>query len=84
LPLGGTGGTLAGVTADPTARALRAVHALAADLAAERRETAALRRRVVELQAEVDRLQLGLAPARSRPSRLSPGSLPPAPVAERG
>jgi hypothetical protein len=83
LPLGCTGDTLATVTGDPTARALRAVHVLAADLAAERRENAALRRRVAELQADVDRLQLELAPARSRGSRLSPGSLPPAPVAER-
>jgi cell division protein FtsB len=71
------------VTTDPTARALRAVQALAADLAAERRESAALRRRVAELQAEVDRLNAGAGPARPLDARLVPGSRPEAPVAGR-
>jgi len=61
---------------------LRAVHVLAADLAAERRETAVLRRRVADLEAEVERLQRGLTPPRSRETHSSPGSRPTARVAE--
>ncbi len=40
-----------------TARALRAMEALAADLATERREVAALRRENASLRAEVERLK---------------------------
>jgi cell division protein FtsB len=46
-----------------TARALRAMEALAADLAAERREVAALRRENASLRAEVERLKAGRRPA---------------------
>jgi cell division protein FtsB len=42
-----------------TARALRAMEALAADLATERREAAALRRQNASLRAEVERLKAG-------------------------
>ena len=45
-----------------TARALRAMEALAADLAAERREVAALRRENASLRAEVERLKAGRGP----------------------
>ena len=68
------------VTGDPTARALRAVHTLAADLAAERRENALLRRRIAELQGEVERLRAAAAPVRPRDP---PGPRPAAPVGDR-
>jgi cell division protein FtsB len=48
------------MAADPTAvaaRALLAMREIAADLAAERRENAALRRQVAELEAENERLR---------------------------
>jgi|1185.fasta_scaffold115714_2 cell division protein FtsB len=45
-----------------TARALRAMEALAADLATERREVAALRRENASLRAEVERLKAGRGP----------------------
>jgi hypothetical protein len=61
-----------GVAVDPTARALRAVHVLAADLAAERRENAALRRTVAELEAEIDRLER----ARTQPRTANPPPRP--------
>jgi hypothetical protein len=77
-----TRATLAAVTPDPTARALRAVHVLAADLAAERRETAVLRRRVADLEAEIERLQRGLGPPRSPETHRSPGSCATVRVAE--
>jgi hypothetical protein len=73
----------AAVPVDPTARALRAVHVLAADLAAERRESATLRRLVAELEAEVERLKRDAATARALTARHPPGSCPAAPVAER-
>jgi len=58
------------------------VHVLAADLAAARRENAALRRRIVELQAEVDRLLTVPLPA-ARTARRPAESRPVARVAER-
>jgi cell division protein FtsB len=45
-----------------TARTLRAMEALAADLATERRESAALRRENASLRAEVERLRAGRTP----------------------
>jgi len=53
------------VPEDPIARVLRAVHALAADLAAERRTSAQLRRQVAELQAEVESLRAAAAQVRA-------------------
>jgi uncharacterized protein (DUF2236 family) len=53
------------VPEDPIARVLRAVQALAADLAAERRTNALLRRQVAELQAEVESLRAAAAPVRA-------------------
>jgi len=53
------------VPEDPIARVLRAVHALAADLAAERRTSALLRRQVAELQAEVESLRAAAAQVRA-------------------
>ena len=50
---------------DPIARVLRVVQALAADLAAERRTNALLRRQVAELQAEVESLRAAAAPVRA-------------------
>ena len=50
---------------DPIARVLRVVQALAADLAAERRTNALLRRQVAELQAEVETLRAAAAPVRA-------------------
>jgi cell division protein FtsB len=70
------------VTRDPTARALRALHTLAADLAAERRESARLRRRIADLQAEVERLRAAAAPARARTARHAPGPRPKARVVD--
>jgi uncharacterized protein (DUF2236 family) len=53
------------VPEDPIARVLRVVQALAADLAAERRTNALLRRQVAELQAEVESLRAAAAPVRA-------------------
>jgi hypothetical protein len=56
----GTGTLTPAMAADPTttaARALRALHVLASDLAAERRVTAKLRRENAQLREENDRLR---------------------------
>jgi cell division protein FtsB len=63
-----------------TARALRAMEALAVDLATERREAAALRRENARLRAEIERLTAGGGPE----PELEPAISRTPPAARRG